>query len=834
MIKAVRLLSGLVHRDLNMCMRVGRLLSRFGDVLWPNALLWCFALKMLVAAPLLRAQPLAAYWIAPPHSDSTTTGVFLFRKQLVLADVPSTFPIHVTGDNRFVLYVNGKRIGDGPARGDVPHWRYEDFDLAPDLRKGPNTIVARVWDFGSLAPIAQMSLRVGFALWSDTPSSPSLNTDAGWQVRRQVGWTFTDTGKPVGSVVGPNETIDAAQVDTLDDVDRQTADDWSSAVEIAPIALWEQDARSEEQAEWLLIPDLLPMREYTEVSTGKVVRSSVANARSFPKARITIPPHCHATILLDRRVLTTAYPVLTTSRGAGARIRLTYAEALYDDHGLKGNRNEIVGKHVDPNLIHDDFLPDGAFHHRFEPLWWRTWRYLKLEIDTQKESLDLDSLQAYYTVYPFEERAEFHSNDPVLNKIWAVGWRTVRLDAHETYMDCPYWEQLQYIADTRIEAMVTYVVSGDDRLAVQALGSFAESKGSSTLTESRYPTRELQIIPSFSLFWIGMLHDYWMYRPDHKVVQSLLPGTRSILDKFVSLQRADGLLGRLSSNGYKLWNFLDWTRGIYPIGSAPQDPNGGSVPLSLEFAIALRDAADLEEAYGDADRARDYRQNADRIAKAAYAKGWDKNRLLLRDTPFQHSFGQQTNIFGVLANAIPAQQQRSVLMRILADELKGKSAYPGSANLIPASFYFRYYLARALDHAGLDDLYLKLLEPWRTMLKLGLSTWAEEADPARSDAHAWSAHPTFDLLTLVAGVQPDAPGFQQVRIAPHLGTLKSLSAMLPHPKGIIQVKYCETGTNLRAHIVLPAGLSGSFEWKGNTVALHEGSQKLLLIKKKQR
>ncbi|WP_372490084.1 hypothetical protein [Chitinophaga sedimenti] len=31
-----------------------------------------------------------------------------------------------------------------------------------------------------------------------------------------------------------------------------------------------------------------------------------------------------------------------------------------------------------------------------------------------------------------------------------MGWRTSRLCAYETYMDCPYYEQLQYIGDTRI------------------------------------------------------------------------------------------------------------------------------------------------------------------------------------------------------------------------------------------------------------------------------------------------------------------------------------------------------------------------------------------------
>jgi hypothetical protein len=63
-------------------------------------------------------------------------------------------------------------------------------------------------------------------------------------------------------------------------------------------------------------------------------------------------------------------------------------------------------------------------------------------------------------------------------------------------------------------------------------------------------------------------------------------------------------------------------------------------------------------------------------------------------------------------------------------------AYPPSHNLTVASYYFRFYLARAIDHAGMGDEYLKLLGPWKEMLRLGLTTWVETPEPTRSDAHA--------------------------------------------------------------------------------------------------
>ena len=74
----------------------------------------------------------------------------------------------------------------------------------------------------------------------------------------------------------------------------------------------------------------------------------------------------------------------------------------------------------------------------------------------------------------------------------------------------------------------------------------------------------------------------------------------------------------------------------------------------------------------------------------------------------------------------------------------------------------------------------------------------------RSDSHAWSAHPIYDLLTLVAGIEPASPGFATVRVAPHLGSLHAVTANYPHPEGTITVEYHRNGTALDADVTCPA------------------------------
>ena len=147
-------------------------------------------------------------------------------------------------------------------------------------------------------------------------------------------------------------------------------------------------------------------------------------------------------------------------------------------------------------------------------------------------------------------------------------------------------------------------------------------------------------------------------------------------------------------------------------------------------------------------------------------------------------------------------------------------------SLTQCSYYFRFYLFRAMKKAGLADEYLNKLGPWKQMLELGLTTWAETPEPTRSDCHAWSAHPNFDLLSTVAGIEPAAPGFAKVVIAPHLGPLRSLDASLPHPSGEIRVSYRRQGTALDADISLPPDVSGWFIWKTFKKPLHPASQHL--------
>ncbi|HLG87037.1 MAG TPA: alpha-L-rhamnosidase C-terminal domain-containing protein [Alphaproteobacteria bacterium] len=494
---------------------------------------------------------------------------------------------------------------------------------------------------------------------------------------------------------------------------------------------------------------------------------------------------------------------------------MTYAEALYDQANRKGDRNAVDDRQVIG--VEDLFLPDGKPGRVFETHWWRTWRFMEISVETNDQPVTINGVEAFETGYPFDLKASFESSDPELNRIWEIGWRTLEVDSHETFMDTAYWEQLQYVGDARVEAVIDYVTTADPRLPLQAVTAIRDSRTAAGITQSRYPSRSEQSIPTFSLLWIGMLHDYWMHVPDGKTIADSISLVRSVLDWFGQYQLPNGLLGKVPD-----WNFVDWIK--------PEDrsyPSFGtddaSCVTSLILLGALDEAADLESSLGNRPQSRADRDHAQRLQEAVRSACWDQSRGMIADTPDKKLFSQDGNALAVLYDAVPKGQARAVLLKV---------APPGAAEapegLLPASYYFRFYLARAYERAGLGDRYLELLQPFRDLLKLHFTTWPEVRGETRSDSHAWSAHPTADLLRIVAGIEPSAPGYSSVRIEPHLGSLISLNASAPTPKGLVKVRYAARGNALVADITVPQELPATFVWRGKMISLHAGTNELQL------
>ncbi|MEA3461494.1 MAG: DUF3520 domain-containing protein, partial [Bacteroidota bacterium] len=148
-------------------------------------------------------------------------------------------------------------------------------------------------------------------------------------------------------------------------------------------------------------------------------------------------------------------------------------------------------------------------------------------------------------------------------------------------------------------------------------------------------------------------------------------------------------------------------------------------------------------------------------------------------------------------------------------------------DLVQTTLYFKFYLIQAMKEAGLADNYLGILDEWKEMISMGLTTFAETPEPTRSDCHAWSASPNYHFLSLLSGIEPASPGFKTVKIEPHPGPLKELECKIVHPKGEILVELERKGKKgITGKIIIPEGLPGRFVWRDQEIVLSSGSNKI--------
>ncbi len=752
-----------------------------------------------------------ALWIAVPGASQKDYGVYYFRKDISLPSKPDKFVVHVTGDTRYKLYVNGTLASLGPARNDSKHWNYETVDLAPYLTAGRNVIAAQVWNEGQYTPVPNATIRTGFLMMGEGDAK-AVNTDNTWKCIQDTSYSPLRQRVPGYYALGAGEGIDM----NTHIGDRYDPDaDLSAWKDAEPYDLGTPHDISSGTGVYsghMLVESTLPQMERFEKRMAAVRKDGgLSMPKDWPakEGTVTVPAGKTVDILLDQTELTNGYFNLNFSKGAAAKIKVQYSETLYSDRNAahKGNRNEVDGKYFVGRF--DSIVSNGKDNQQFTTLDWRTFRYVNLHIETAGEPLQINDLSSTFVGYPFRMNARLDTDREELVKMLEIGWRTARLCAIETYTDCPFYEQLQYLGDTRIQALVSLYNSGDDRLMKNYMRQADMSRNAEGVTMGRAPSELAQYITPYALSYIYTIHDYMRYGSDTDFVLDLIPGMEQILWYFGKYQDDNGLV-----KGLPGWNFSDWVDAEgWQLGVAKTGPDGYGVLMDMQLLLAYQMAADVENFQGNTFMADRYMKKAAQLRQSIQATYWDASRGLYAQTGEKKLFSQHAGALAILTGMVTGDEARQMARRLLDD-----------TTLAPCSIYYKFYLHEALIKAGLGDEYLTWLDKWRENIDMGLTTWGEtsDVDGTRSDCHAWGSSLNIEFFRTLLGIDSAAPGFAEVRIAPHLGDINAIGGSMPHPRGEISVQYRRNGSALKAEITLPDGINGSLLWNGKTVALRSG------------
>lgn len=715
--------------------------------------------------------------------------------------------LHISADNRYKLYLDGELIGIGPQRGDLGNWFFDTYDLQPHIGQGDHVLTVIAWHDRDTAPSAQVSARPALLLVEEMADG-KMNSATKWKCRH---WTNNKTiSVPEEAInAGPGYDISGFTSDELTPNSSTFEQEFNS---VMPLGRAKKHLKGNPALllPWQLRPRNIPSlasktqeigqcrRIVTDCNISKQqIDRLICNSNSETDATIPIPPHTHCTFLLDNKSLTIGYPIMRISKGNNSVISLTYQEALQsksDDVCSKANRDEIEGRVLIG--LTDHFRPDGRNNVIFEPFWYRCWRYIEIDIFTSEEPLDINEIKYRSTGYPLELNAEFEA-DTWFNRLIEPGFRTLRLCAGETFMDCPYYEQLQYEGDTLIQSILTYILSGDDRLPRQAIEFFSQSRLATGLTLSRYPTRFPQIIPTFSLLHIVMLNDFLMWRGDPAFVYRQLESIASILYAFKRFTNSDGLVGKLPG-----MTFIDWTSDpTWKNGAPPSANQENSFTTSFFYLYALQQAMALYKTLGHNSESKEINNQAVRLQILLQKEAFDVSQQVFKDDASGNNISQHTNILAILTDTYKGVVDGQTLLTNLLHD----------GRMSQASYYFKHFLFEAMSHIGRADLIWPALKPWHDMLDNGLTTFVETPEPTRSDCHAWSAHPLYHFFASILGIRPTAPGCSQISIRPtprvHDSILPDVlggAFMTPQGKCCIRLEAANHGWNI--HTKLPDGV----------------------------
>ncbi|MBM3694169.1 MAG: alpha-L-rhamnosidase [Actinobacteria bacterium] len=746
-----------------------------------------------------------------PVLDDPRDVVVLLRRALVLDAAPRSAPARIWVDGRYELRVDGTVVARGPVRSDPHRAHYDVVDLAPHLGPGEHVlgIVARHYGRPTswwVPARPTYSLGAGGVVFEACLDGEWVVSDRTWTGRRGEAWTAVAGADSAGSL--PVEAFDARRHPTGWDRPGDAAADWRPATEIVPFHSGAQaDPHPPSEPFGMLAP---PVRaafpggaRHTAVSAPLDSRVG-AEPTPDPVAQALADEHTaedpggpvHTVGFDFGGIVCGTLELDVRGAAAGTEIACAAAEHVDDD-----GRLVPLGQHAGFG-----YVAAGTGTERFTTFDPVGTRYVHASVRSPDGAPPPTlALTVAERLRPRPPGAEFACADPLLERIHAVGLRTVDLCALDAYVDCPTREQRAWTGDSVVHQMVDLVTNPDWSMARWHPQLAAAPRPDGMLPMAAacdFADDHHMFVPDWSLHWVRSVHNCYRYTGDRALVAGLLPVAEQTLRWFEAYLDRDGLLDRVSG-----WVLLDWA-SVYCEGS--------SSTLNALWARALEDFAEMATWIGNAGSAAWATARREAVA-AAFDRFWDDTRGVyvdhVVDGEVRRTAAQHGGAAALAAGLVPTDRIDRVVARLtdrtrlvrhswamdtVTPEGEGigylylTSGYPDPTwdvdeQMVAAEPFFRYVLHDGLARAGRADLVADQCRDWAVFLDRGETSWPECWNGG-THCHGWSATPTRDLVVHTLGITPAEPGYAAVRVAPALGDLDWARATVPTPHGPVTVE----------------------------------------------
>ncbi len=504
----------------------------------------------------------------------------LFRRHFQLDRVPVRVPARITADSRYALFVNGQEVCRGPVRSQPRRLHYDLVDLAPSLQVGDNLIAIYVKYYGTpksywMPATPNMMLgKTGILVFeANLGEAGWLTSDPSWKARKAEGW-LTDESAGAHNLVGggvPVELFDARRFPH----DWKTIgfDDgtWGSA-QVVPavhiggfartqpptdpygplyprtIAMLDGEMRTPasvnvETFAGVIDPAIGSPVRRVEATLG-MERTATAQPDSLPIA-LDVPGDGCVRVIFDMGRIVSGLVGFAIDAPAGAVLDFSYVEdPLTRPVGM-------VGSHAGTR-----YLARGA-DDRFEVFDSNGFRYAYLVVHGATGQVTVRDFHVREQLYPWQAGATFTCSDDDLNRLYVAGIRTVQLNSHDAFLDCPTREQRAWVGDSVVHQMVHLATNQDWRLAWHYLTLGNSPRSDGILPMSVVGDIEASggyTIPDWALHWVHGVYNFYRFSGDRDAVKAFMPTIERILRWYAPYQTAAGVLKDVVE-----WNLVDWS-----------------------------------------------------------------------------------------------------------------------------------------------------------------------------------------------------------------------------------------------------------------------------------
>ncbi len=753
-----------------------------------------------------------AIWMGVPVSElekwnilqGDINGRFAYFRCEIILEETASLNLTITANSRYRLWINNKPVLSGPCKGDRYRHYFETLDVSEFLNWGKNVFAVQVLASDAYSVFNQQEdERLPLIAIASVPSGHRLAVEGSFvNEKKEVVASLTSGTAPWkvyldGSFYLKSKEITINLGAICEDIDFNSlpeswkCQDYIDDNWVAPILIEPTSTPRFNQLVGLLEKYPLTEREIPLLYEEEVdFLCDIYGSDICKEEYVTVDKGKDKVFILDAGEIKNGYMKYRFSGGGSlSKIKFTYFEKFMGEESNR-KRTDYVDAFIQG--LEDEIVLSGN-DLTYEPFWFRTFRFIRIEVTAGEVPLRIYRPRFMETGYPLEIQTAVDSSEGWVKSLWEICVRTLKRCMTETYMDCPFYEQMQFPMDTRLQALFTYTVSGDTRLIKKALKDFHHSMIPDGLIQGKYPSSFTQIISTFSLHYIYMLYDYYMQTGDVDTIKRYRTDVDAILSYY---ERKIGKHQLVENLGY--WEFVDWqTEWSIEMGAPTASLFGPSTIINLMYGYALLCGAYLNEQTGRRETGEEYRLRQKELIKQIQRLCWSEEVGLYREGPNMEQYSQHAQAWAVLNEMIPEEKGREILKKSLDYD-----------NIIKCSFSTSYEFFGALEKVGLYKETNELLKLWINLISLDCTTCPEEPVNGRSECHAWSALPIYELIRNIAGIRMGEIAWGSVEVNPHMEYLQDIKGTAVTPYGQVTFDYRRTDFGITYELCLPKELSG--------------------------